>query len=236
MSSQAAIFIGSSLENLDYANALQSVLDHDFEPTVWTYGVFMPGGDTLASLITRAQITDFAALFLTPDDKSEVRGEYLVTPRDNLVFELGLFIGQLGPDRVFLLTPRDGVDLPTDLQGVTPIKYRTDREDDDMQNAVNPAATEIRNAIRRRKLGPRPGSGGCPSVRRPSIEALTAIGRLGGVAAKNGAVIEIRPVAGGRVEIGLLDATRLGTSVEVDLGDVEAVRAIGRLGDTVRSG
>ncbi len=59
MGEQSSIFIGSASETLEYANALQSVLDHDLVTTVWTYGVFTPSSSTLANLITRAGNTDF---------------------------------------------------------------------------------------------------------------------------------------------------------------------------------
>jgi hypothetical protein len=234
MTSQPSIFIGSATEHLDYANALQRVLDRDLVTTVWSYGVFSPGGYTLASLIARAEVTDFAAIFLTPDDESVVRGEYLRTPRDNLVFELGLFIGRLGPERVFLLSPRDGVDLPSDLQGVTPITYRTDREDEDTQNAVNPAATDIRNAVKRLGRLPRSRPDVGPSAGPPLAETLLAIGRLGDIAGQSGAQLSIRR-EGGRFEVGVVDGTRLGTSVVVDLNDAAAVRAIDRLCESLAS-
>ncbi len=173
-----------------------------------------------------------------------MRGQYLTTPRDNLVFELGLFIGGLGAHRVFLLHPRDHVDLPSDLQGITPITYRTDREDKDTQNAVNPAATEIRNAVKRigrrrpvpidaltlRDAQSEVGKDREGVVAR--LEVLIAISRLGGVAAQTGATLGIKP-SGGRFEIGVVDKTRLGTSVVVDLNDEAAVGAIERLGESL---
>jgi hypothetical protein len=229
MSDEASIFIGSSSEQLDYANALQSVLDNHLVTSIWCYGIFLPGENTLSSLITRASVTDFAALFLTPDDEATVRGEYLKTPRDNLIFELGLFIGQLGPGRVFLLTPREGVDLPNDLQGLTTIPYRTNRGDDDTENAVNPAATTIRKAVRRHGPRPRSDSPNDLVAEGVSIEVLTAIGRLGGVAAECGGHLEVRLSASGRYEIIVVGRTGLGTSVEVDLSDSAGVHAIDNL-------
>lgn len=233
MSARPSIFIGSSTESLEYANALQRVLDHALEPTIWTYGVFLPTGNTLAGIIKRATTTDFAALFLTPDDDSTVRGEYLKTPRDNLVFELGLFIGHLGVDRVFLLTPHEGVDLPSDLQGITPLKYWTDRSDKDAQNAVNPAATDIRNAVDR--IGPRKRRHirGRTHVDGPSPDVLCAIARLSNIAVKSGASLEIKRAPAGRFELILVDDTRLGTSIEVDLHSPAAVTAMDRLGETL---
>ncbi|HEX5762170.1 MAG TPA: nucleotide-binding protein [Solirubrobacterales bacterium] len=234
MSSQPAIFIGSSTESREYAEALQHVLDHDLITTIWTYGVFLPGGSTLGSLVDRTRTTDFAALFLTPDDEAVIRGEYLKTPRDNVVFEAGLFIGGIGPERAFLLTPREAVELPSDLQGITPITYRTDREDGDLFNAVNPAATAIRSAARR--IGPRRLQGSSPeSAVAPSPAVLVAIGQLGALAAQAGALLRVNPTAHGRFEVVLIDDTQLGTSVEVDLGDSAAVGAIGQLGQSLTS-
>jgi predicted nucleotide-binding protein with TIR-like domain len=232
MSDQASIFIGSSTEALDYANALQRVLDHHLITTVWNYGVFMPGGNTLEDLLARAETTDYAALFLTPDDEVVRRGEYLKTPRDNLVFELGLFIGQIGSRRTFLLSPRESVDLPSDLQGITPITYRTDRGDGDIQNAVNPAATDIRAVVNRHKRRPAVQSEGQIATAATldgaaaAADVLLAISRLGALAAQAGMSVEVNELGGSRFEVVALDDTRLGTSVEIDLRDVAAVRVL----------
>ncbi len=67
---------------------------------------------------------DFAVLVGGPDDRVRSRGSERSVPRDNIVFELGLFMGALKRNRSFLLVP-SGVDLkiPTDLLGLTPLKY-----------------------------------------------------------------------------------------------------------------
>jgi CRP/FNR family transcriptional regulator, cyclic AMP receptor protein len=53
------------------------------------------------------------------------RGKKKSSPRDNVIFELGLLMGALGRDRVFILKPK-GVDvrIPTDLLGVNWLEYR----------------------------------------------------------------------------------------------------------------
>ncbi|MGN6663954.1 MAG: TIR domain-containing protein [Solirubrobacterales bacterium] len=233
--SQPSLFIGSSTERLEYAEALQSVLDRHFLTKLWTYGVFLPGEGTLASLIERAKQTDFAALFLTPDDEVLVRGEYLKVPRDNLVFELGLFIGRIGALRTFFLVPRDGVDLPSDLQGITPIDYRADRDDGDLLNAVNPAATMIRLAAK--KLGARTDKEEESNAPGPSIapEVFTAIGRLGAVAEAVEGNLSIEQSADNKHEVSLINASGLCTSVVVDLADSASVESIDHLGQKVRS-
>lgn len=60
----------------------------------------------------------FAVVLMTPDDQGGLRGE---EPQDrvrqNVVFELGYFIGKLGRNRVMTLV--DGnIEIPTDISGV----------------------------------------------------------------------------------------------------------------------
>ena len=68
-----------------------------------------------------------------------------MTPRDNVIFELGLFLGRLGPGRTFMVRPR-GVELllPTDLLGVEPADYDPG---DDLLSALGTAAYRIKRAI-----------------------------------------------------------------------------------------
>lgn len=74
-----------------------------------------------------ARSCDFAVLLMTADDTTASRGRRKASPRDNVVFELGLFMGALGRDRTFVVSPK-GVDLklPTDLLGVTNVMYEND--------------------------------------------------------------------------------------------------------------
>ena len=67
---------------------------------------------------------DFAVLLLTPDDKVISRSRRRGAPRDNLIFELGLFVGAITRMRTLMAIP-SGVDLkiPTDMLGVEPIRY-----------------------------------------------------------------------------------------------------------------
>jgi CAP12/Pycsar effector protein, TIR domain len=142
---EPSLFIGSSSEGLPVARALQVELDQVCEPLVWSQGVFEPTGTTIGSLLETSRSSDFAALVLTPDDWVVTRGTELPVARDNVVFELGLFLGTLGPRRVFIIQPRDlGLTLPSDLAGVTRLDYRHDRADRNLQAAIGPAASRIR--------------------------------------------------------------------------------------------
>ena len=48
--------------------------------------------------------------------------------RDNVIFELGLFMGRLGVQRAILMEPRGtDVKLPSDMAGVTTVSYRFEK-------------------------------------------------------------------------------------------------------------
>ena len=46
---------------------------------------------------------DFAAFIISPDDTVISRDAENLAPRDNVIFELGLFMGVLNRQRVFLI-------------------------------------------------------------------------------------------------------------------------------------
>ncbi len=62
---------------------------------------------------------NFAIILLTADDigKAEKETDYKSRARQNVVFEMGYFIGKLGRKKVFLLL-ENGVDKPGDLDGI----------------------------------------------------------------------------------------------------------------------
>ena len=141
------IFIASAVESLAVANAVNLNLDHDAEVTVWTDG-FEISSENGASLLKRARASDFAVFIFTPDDVSIIRQQEKVVVRDNVLFELGLFVGSIGKDRCFIVKPR-GADLhiPTDLLGLTPADYEANRSDNNLAAAVNAACTLIRERV-----------------------------------------------------------------------------------------
>ncbi|MCW5198858.1 nucleotide-binding protein [Desulfobulbus sp. F4] len=73
--------------------------------------------------------------------------------RDNVVFELGLFIGSLGKERCFILKPRNiDLHLPTDLLGMTLADYEPNRSDGDLDSAVNRACALIKKQMEKLSL------------------------------------------------------------------------------------
>lgn len=152
--SRPSLFIGSSAEGLAVARALQAELELDVEATIWSQGVFGLSDGTLESLAAKAPTFDFAVLVLTPDDLLTSREQTRNAPRDNVIFEAGLFMGALGRRRVFMVSCRDDeLTLPSDFAGIAMARYNR-RSDGNLQAAVGPVATNILTAIRAVLVGP----------------------------------------------------------------------------------
>lgn len=122
------LFVGCSTEALDVGREIQTVLDHDpIIVKVWTDGIFKAGNFPVESLEQELQVADFAALVLSPDDTVISRDVATDAPRDNILLELGFFMGALSRLRTFLLVPREvDVKIPTDLAGITPLTYKSE--------------------------------------------------------------------------------------------------------------
>ena len=150
-SQRPAVFLGSSAEGHKIAQAIQQNLDFICECSIWNQGVFGLSSGTLESLVKKIDDFDFAILSLTPDDLTHSREDIAPSPRDNVIFELGLCIGALGRDRVFLLHERDiDLKLPSDLAGITPATYQL-HSDGNLKSSLGSSCTEIQLAIE--KLG-----------------------------------------------------------------------------------
>jgi Predicted nucleotide-binding protein containing TIR-like domain len=123
------IFLGSSGQQEKLLRALTRGLQDVADVEPWTT-VFNPGVSTLDRLVELTREVDFAAFVFAQDDwttkgasPDAASGE--ASPRDNVVFEAGLFGGALGIRRTFILHAH-GAKLPTDLLGLTSIRYDPD--------------------------------------------------------------------------------------------------------------
>lgn len=144
------IFIASSVEGLDAAYAVQELLEFSAECTVWDQDVFVPSSVTLLDLIKRAQNSDYGIFVFSFNDTVKIRDTEKLTVRDNVIFELGLFIGIIGIENCFIVMPRSNNDvhLPTDLAGITPLKYDDKRTDRNLKAALGPSANQIKKVLR----------------------------------------------------------------------------------------
>lgn len=143
------VFLISSVEALPVARAIENAFAHDpFATIVWANGVFRVTNYTLESLESELDRSDFAVAIAHPDDQTTVRDVDWPTPRDNVVFELGFFMGRLGRSRAILMEPRATlVKLPSDLAGITSIRYRFDPSEP--AASMGAACNELRDHIMR---------------------------------------------------------------------------------------
>jgi len=145
---KASLFIASSVEGLSVAEAINLNLDHDVHTTLWRAGTFKIGSAALDDLVKKSSAVDFAVFIFTPDDVSTIRKQEMQVARDNVVFELGLFIGSLGKDRCYVVKPRGvAMHLPSDLLGVTTADYEANRPDNDIASSLNAACKLIKDRI-----------------------------------------------------------------------------------------
>lgn len=144
------VFIGSSVENLELAYAIQENLEYDGNITVWSQGIFKLSSTALDDLINALDNYDFAIFIFKPDDLVNMRGDVMNIVRDNVIFELGLFIGKLGKSRVFYLAPRSAVNLhlPTDLFGHTYGMYDDLREDGNLKASLGAFCNQVREQLK----------------------------------------------------------------------------------------
>ena len=122
------IFLGSSGKQQKLLQALTRGLEDVANVEPWTTS-FSPGTTTLERLLELAREVDFAAFVFAQDDwttnsppASDPSGSAQASPRDNVVFEAGLFGGALGMRRTFILHA-SGSKLPSDLLGLTSVRY-----------------------------------------------------------------------------------------------------------------
>ncbi|GCD54329.1 TIR domain-containing protein [Acetobacter pasteurianus] len=142
------VFLICSTEALPIARAVQTAFEHDnFLTTLWTDGVFKISHYPLQSLEEQVDSSDFAIAVAHADDLTIFRGQEWPSSRDNVVFELGLFMGRLGRQRAILMEPRESkIKLPSDLAGITTITYRFE-EGSDAAALIAPACNQLRNHI-----------------------------------------------------------------------------------------
>ena len=120
------LFIGSSKERVKIARSLKKTLSDCAEVTVWDEaGEFELGDSVLHSLIEVGEQYDFALLVFGQDDCTMMSGKMLPSVRDNVLFELGLFMGHMGRNRAFWLSPKGSKapSFPSDLGGILHLAF-----------------------------------------------------------------------------------------------------------------
>lgn len=142
------IFIGSSSEELGLANAAKAILERDFEVTIWNDSVwdssiFKINNNFLNDLLRASLQFDFGLLIGTTDDLVEYRGNIVLQPRDNVLFELGLFIGRLGISKCAFVVDKE-LKILSDIFGITLARFEKN-DTPSFVNAISKISELFRN-------------------------------------------------------------------------------------------
>jgi len=176
-----SVFIGSSVEGLGFARAVRDLLTENAEITLWNEGFFNQGSTFIETLTSKVSRFDFGIFIFHSDDLTTSRGSESESPRDNVVFELGLFMGWLGRKRTFILHQvNEKLKIPSDLLGSSTLTYLWPRSDMDDKGAVGKACDEIRKAIEEEGYSENKTSKEISSIksRQESIESSVSTLRL----------------------------------------------------------
>lgn len=144
------LFLGSSVEALPVIKAIQAGLAYEnVVPVCWGDGVFSASASTLEALEAQIQAADFSLMAFTPDDVTKSRQKQTNAPRDNVVFELGLFMGALGRKRTFIVQERGAkLKIPSDLLGLTTLPYAPGKTED-LRARMAPVCTALAEIMHR---------------------------------------------------------------------------------------
>ena len=149
--SKPRIFLGSSGKQTELLQAITRGLEDVADVEPWTT-TFNPGRSTLDRLVELSQEVDFAAFVFAQDDWTATDASQAgqAAPRDNVVFEAGLFGGALGIRRTFILHA-NASKLPSDLLGLTTVRYdpATSRAEVDAINQKLRKAIETEGSLGR---------------------------------------------------------------------------------------
>jgi hypothetical protein len=155
------LFIGSSTKGLPIAKKVKAKIDSEcgdwIHTDIWDEGsVFTLNKDALDSLIKASRKFDYGILVATKDDKLETKKIIKAIPRDNVMFEMGMFLGSLGLSRAFLLVEKANK-LPTDYNGVT-VPYFQRKKKGSLEEAIDKIILAVRETKNSYNLKPVPSA------------------------------------------------------------------------------
>lgn len=152
------VFIGSSSEGTKIANEIRDRINEELgdwlECETWKDGgVFSLNRGTLESLVKASRKYDYGIMLASKDDVVIKRYKVFPAMRDNVLFEMGLFLGSLGLQRAFLIT-HDKTVLPSDFNGVTVVKYN----DKNLESKIDDIIKELKKTKASYNLKPVPSA------------------------------------------------------------------------------
>lgn len=143
------VFIGSSSEALPVVRIVENALSETCDVFAWDTNPVKPSQYLFEGLLEISESVDFAILILSPDDQLNYRENQYYAPRDNVIFESGIFMSKVGRERVFLLSAEeDNLKYPTDIAPIQRVLYQ------DLEQSLLSAVESISERIN--SLGVRP--------------------------------------------------------------------------------
>lgn len=124
-----------------------------YKPQVWDEVLLKQNESTFDGLLRISTEVDFAVFVWGANDVTMTRGQSIPSPRDNVVWETGLFLGALGKDRVFVVVDETAsVKIPTDYLGITHAEYDGSSIGTNDISVVRPACDVIDSNIGKRQV------------------------------------------------------------------------------------
>lgn len=156
------VFIGSSAEAINIANGIFENLERHITPNPWYSDTFGINEYTMDSLEKELNNNDFAIFIFSPDDVAIIRDKTVFITRDNTIFEMGLFYGKLGKERVFAIVPNtikheiqvednkviSDFHILSDFSGITLAYYDNERKDNKFSSITLTACNKILNLMK----------------------------------------------------------------------------------------
>jgi len=148
--SKKKLFIASSVEGLQLAESVKANLEHSsIRAEIWTQGTFKANGYPLEQLELALSKHQYGLFVMTPDDIVLRRDENFSVARDNLLLELGMFIGRYGRGNCFILVPSgdNAPQMPSDLTGFNTIGYDEEWVKESIDAALGTPARNLERSI-----------------------------------------------------------------------------------------
>ena len=151
------IFIASSGKNISIAKAFKNQLREYADADVWDEVFRKHNNESfLETLMQSKEDYEYGLFVWAADDAIANKKNAVYSPRDNVVFETGLFMGALGTPKIFIVYD-DAIPLktPTDFLGINLIKFNSKELKQKKHSAIKDACKIIEYEIKKqRKMFP----------------------------------------------------------------------------------
>ncbi|MFT3746945.1 MAG: nucleotide-binding protein [Agriterribacter sp.] len=114
-----SVFICSASSALDIALCFKKKLSDEHDVFIWKEGAFGLTEHYLESIAKASQRYEFAVILLTPEIKTAIADGFKIFAKDNVIFEMGYFLGTFGRSRTFFVVEKsEDFKLPSYIDGI----------------------------------------------------------------------------------------------------------------------